>query len=154
MNYNFQGDVLLSATEDGGEIEFDDHDLIVADDGFNTSAYLTLFGGNYNDNGTTSTKKYEYWGNKLDKDNPERWLVSRTQNIINGLPATSENVLKLKEAIELDMNWYLTEKIIDTLDITITLPQLNRVKIELLGLKDKKTIFNLKYNKLWLAKLG
>jgi hypothetical protein len=150
---DFQGDALLFSTEDGGEIELDENNFITNDKGFETSIYLTLFGGNKKDDGAPSKKKFAYWGNLLDKNNPERRLISRTQNILEGLPATAENLLKVKEAIKLDMKWYFEESIIDNLEITTTIPVKNKIYIELKGMKNKDTIFNLKYQKNWLAKL-
>jgi len=150
---DFQGDVLLFSSGDGGEIELDENNFIVNDESFETSIYLTLFGGNKKDDGTPSKRKYAYWGNLLEKNNPERRLISRTQNILEGLPATSENLLKVKEAIKLDMKWYFEEAIIDNLEIITTIPEKNKIYIELRGMKNKNTIFDLKYKKNWLAKL-
>lgn len=149
---NSEGDLLLYATEDGGEINVT-NDFFEMTGGFDTAIYFTLFGGNELDDGTESTKKFQYWGNLIDKDNPERQLTSRTQNIIKGLPATSSNLLKLEEAIRLDMQWFKDEKIIDMLNITTSIPSKNRVTILIEGLKNKTQLFNLKYEKNWLASI-
>ena len=130
------GDILLYSTIDGGEINIT-NDFFEMTGGFDTAIYLTLFGGNENHDGTESTKKFQYWGNLLDQNNPDNQLVSRTQNIIRGLPATPANLLKLEEAVKLDMKWFLNNKIIDTLNVTTSIPSKNRVDIY----KKNKVIF-------------
>jgi len=93
---DFQGDLLLKNTLDGGDIELTDDDLFVSDQGFDTAIYLSLFGGNELDNGSDSTKPKTWWGNLTETDNPERKIISHTQFIITGLPATPANLNKLK----------------------------------------------------------
>jgi hypothetical protein len=46
----FEGDLLLEDTPDGGDIRIENN-LFVSDRSFNTAVYLSLFGGNKDDNG-------------------------------------------------------------------------------------------------------
>jgi len=151
---DFQGDLLLKNTLDGGDIELTDDDLFVSDQGFDTAIYLSLFGGNELDNGSDSTKPKTWWGNLTETDNPERKIISHTQFIITGLPATPANLNKLKEAIKADLQWMVNELIIDTLNITVTIATKSRVNIIIEGIKNKKKIFGTKFEQNWLAKLG
>lgn len=149
---DFQGDVLLYDTVDGGEISFSDDNLIMDDTGFETAIYLSLFGGNELDDGSESTLKYEWWGNKLE-DDPKYKLTSQTQNIIHGYPATPNNLNKVKEAVKQDLAWMISEGIIDNLTITATIPNKNRLNLTVEGIKDKEKIINTTYELNWLSKL-
>ena len=151
---DFQGDVLHYSTDDGGEILLDDNNVIINDTGFDTAIYYSLFGGNDLDNGNEATKKFEYWGNKLEANNPERKLISRTQNILTGFPATIANLNKVNQAIKDDLKWMIDELIIDELNITLSMPSRNKINIEINGIKDKAKIFGVKYEKNWLSKLS
>jgi len=150
---DFQGDLLLFSTNDGGEIEFTENNCFQNDTGFETAIYLSLFGGNYNDNGTEATKNESWWGNNLENNNPERKLVSRFQNISRGLPLTPGNLLILKDAIKEDLQWFIDEKIIDILEINLSIPSKNRLLSEINGIKDKSKLFGVKYFKNFLSKI-
>lgn len=150
---DFQGDVLLYDTEDGGEISFSDDNLVMDDTGFETAIYLSLFGGNELDDGSESTKKYQYWGNLLEND-PKYKLTSQAQNIIEGYPATPNNLNRIKEAVKQDLNWMINEGIIDKLEITATIPERNRLNLTIKGYKDKNKIINTTYELNWLSKLS
>jgi phage gp46-like protein len=153
MSSEFQGDVLLYDTPDGGNIDLTDDNLVVNDTGFNTAIYLCLEGGNKLDNGTEATKKHQYWGNLLE-DDPQYMLTSRMQYIIEGYPATPNNLNRVKEAAKQDLKIFLDLKIVDNLEITATMPNRNRLNLEIEGYKDKKLLFNSKYEKNWLSKIG
>jgi hypothetical protein len=153
MSSEFQGDVLLFDTVDGGNIDLTDDNLVVNDTGFDTAIYLCLEGGNKKDNGTEATKKFQYWGNLLETD-PQYHLKSETQYIIEGLPPTPNNLNRVKEAAKQDLQVFLDQGTIDNLEIIATLPDRNRLNLVINGYKDKKLVFDTKYEKNWLSKLG
>ncbi|GAG06443.1 unnamed protein product, partial [marine sediment metagenome] len=68
MNFT-NGDILLLSTKDGGDINIESG-LIEMTAGFETAVYLSLFGGNIEDDGTEATKSKTWWGNLLETDNP------------------------------------------------------------------------------------
>lgn len=149
MNY-LEGDILLLSTENGGDLSFFDG-LIEMTGGFETATYLSLFGGNIDDNGTELTKSKEWWGNKLETNNEDRKLVSRTQNALRGLPATPANLNIIQQLILLDLNWFIESNIVEIIQIDLSIPAKNRIKIEINMLKDEKLLFNTVYEKNWLA---
>ena len=118
---SYQGDVLIYSTPDGGEVNFNDG-IIEMTQGFESTVYLLLFGGNIADDGTKATEKLEWWGNKLETNNPERKIHSRFQNMINGLPATPSNLKRLGEAAKQDLSLLTNQKITDTIDIELSIP--------------------------------
>ena len=107
----FEGDLLLHDTPDGGDIRITDG-FVAGDRGFGTAVYLSLFGGNKDDNGRVRNRR-TWWGNTLRGVNENRRLVSRFQSIIFGLPMTTGNILDAEEAARLDLGWIIAEQIAD-----------------------------------------
>ena len=107
----FEGGLLLHDTPDGGDIRIE-KGLIASDRTFCTAVYLSLFGGNKDDNGRVKNRR-TWWGNTLRGVNETRRLVSRFQAIIFGLPMTTKNIIDAEEAARLDLGWMIAEKIAD-----------------------------------------
>ena len=145
---SYEGDILIHSTEDGGEINYDSG-ILEMTKGFESFIYLLLFGGNIEDDGTNATEKKEWWGNKLETNNPERKLTSRFQNLIHGLPATPANLKRLKSAALQDLSFLTTEKIADTIEIELTIPAKNKLDIEIIIWKDEKKLFETTFEINW-----
>ena len=111
---DFEGDVLLIDTPDGGDIVLENC-LIEADRKFSTSVYLSLFGGNIDDPGKTKSDR-EWWGN-LFADSESEKIRSRFQYIINGFPMTVKYIREAEEAAYLDLKWLIKENIADKINI-------------------------------------
>jgi phage gp46-like protein len=108
---NFEGDLLLYDTPDGGDIRITDG-LIEGDRAYDTAVYLSLFGGNKADNGKTKNRK-TWWGNTLRGVSESQRLVSRFQAIIEGLPMNTKNIQDAEDAALLDLQWMIDERIAD-----------------------------------------
>ena len=104
----FEGDLLLVDTPDGGDIVIQDG-FFVNDNAFNNAVYLSLFGGNKEDNGRVQNNN-EWWGNKLPANSAER-MTSRFQAIIFGLPMTTKHIIEAENAASLDLAWLIEEGI-------------------------------------------
>jgi phage gp46-like protein len=113
---NFEGDLLLEDTPDGGDIRIEDG-LFVNDRSFNTAVYLSLFGGNEDDNGKVKNMK-TWWGNTLGGVSENEKLVSRFQSVISGLPMTAKNIQDTENAAELDLKWVIDEGIADKIVVS------------------------------------
>jgi len=95
-NTNQQGDVLLyHGPEDRGEIN-EANGIIEMTRGFETMAYLCLFGGNQDDDGTEATKKQQWWGNEGEPD--EQQYRGRFQSYLKGEPLTSALIPEMEAA--------------------------------------------------------
>jgi phage gp46-like protein len=103
----FEGDLLLEDTPDGGDIRIE-NDLFVSDRSFSTAVYLSLFGGNKDDNGKVKNNK-TWWGNTLEGAAENEKLVSRFQAVIFGLPMTTKNIQEAETAASLDLKWLVDE---------------------------------------------
>jgi len=145
---SYEGDVLIHSTNDGGEINFNDG-VIEMTQGFESIVYLLLFGGNYKDDGTDATKKYQWWGNLLEENNPERKLHSRFQNLLYGLPATPANLKRLQVAAEQDLLVLTSEKICDKIEIELSISAKNWISGEIILWKDQQKLYETSFEENW-----
>jgi phage gp46-like protein len=113
---NFEGDLLLAETPDGGEAAIE-NGLFACDRSFNTAVYLSLFGGNKDDNGKVRNNK-TWWGNTLPGTAENEKLVSRFQAAISGLPMTTKNIQEAENAAGLDLKWITDEGIADKITVS------------------------------------
>ncbi len=118
-------DVLLFQTDNDGDMEIEDG-IATLTPGLGVTAYLALFGGNEEDDGSQTTPK-QYWGN-LDETNDSRKYRSATQNILNTAPPIPANLGKLEDAAIKDLNFFITDNIASDVSVTVVMPGLNRVK--------------------------
>ena len=121
-----QGDVVLFQSVDDGEIEVIDG-VVTMDGGLQTTVYISLFGGNFQDDGLADNV-FNWWGNQLETDNDAK-LRSETQNLLRGIPATSANLLRIKAAVNRDLAWMITRRVINELEVEVSIPALNTIKI-------------------------
>lgn len=94
---------------------------------FETATVFSLFGGNFEDDGRPGNRQ-TYWGNFLETEDARK-LVSRTQHILESLPATSSNLIRVEEAARLDLAWFLDLNIASSVTVVATIPALNRIKL-------------------------
>lgn len=115
MSVNQNGDVELFQTDDNGDIEFL-NGFISMTEGFESAVYLSLFGGNYDDDGRDGNV-LQWWANFITTEPTERYR-SETQNIIEGLPVTSFNLRRVEDAARRDLSWLLTRSIASSVEVS------------------------------------
>jgi len=123
---NDSGDVIIAQTPDGGDITIADG-IIAMSGGLESTAYLALFGGNFEDNGRNNNPS-SWWGNRGEI--ADRQIRSRTQNLLRSIPATSGNLLLIKQAVLLDLAFFISLKIASSLTVAVTIPALNNINIK------------------------
>lgn len=143
-----QGDVLLCQTEDDGDIAIQDG-LFAMTPGLETMAYLCLFGGNREDDGNTDNP-LQWWANFTEPD-VARQYRSETQHLLQGLPATTGNLQRLKAAVERDLAVLVSEQIASSVEVSVSIPQLNWVRIAVLIKNDDSDDTQLEFNLNWKA---
>jgi phage gp46-like protein len=144
---NFEGDLLLYETNDGGDTSIE-NGLFISDKQFSTAAYLSLFGGNKTDNGKVNNTD-EYWGNYLNDITESEKLRSRFQYITTGLPMSVKNIKEAEKAAIMDLQWFIKENIADEVTAYGQAIGKNRFKLIIEILKDKNTLFKNEYFLLW-----
>jgi len=123
---NQQGDVKLFQTDNEGEINVRDG-LVQMGGGLETAAYLSLFGGNEDDDGLAENNK-TWWGN-LDEIDPARQYRSETQNLLRAIPATSGNLRRIEDAAARDLAWFIAERVASSVSVSASIPGVNRIKL-------------------------
>jgi phage gp46-like protein len=144
---NQQGDVRLYHTHDGGEIDITGG-LAAMDGGLETAAYLSLFGGNEDDDGL-ALNPATWWGN-LDEIDPTRHQHSETQYLLAHLPATPANLRRIEDAAGRDLKWMVEKKVATAVTVAATMPGLNRVHLAVHIQADGADV-GLDFNENWRA---
>lgn len=121
-----QGDVLIFQSSEDGEINVVDG-VVEMNGGLRSAVYLSLFGGNEQDDGLASSRS-QYWGNALETDK-DFCYRSETQSLLKSLPATSNNLKRLDSAILRDIDWLISGKYATEITNKISLPAVNKVDI-------------------------
>ena len=126
MTLEQQGDVNLFQTTDEGDISVESG-LVVMGGGLGTAAYLSMFGGNEDDDGGQDNAA-NWWGN-LDEVDPARQYRSETQNLLQALPATSGNLGRIEDAAGRDLAWFVSEGVANSVSVAASMPGINKVKL-------------------------
>tara|TARA_R110000737_G_scaffold290683_1_gene297279 strand:- start:4679 stop:5125 length:447 start_codon:yes stop_codon:yes gene_type:complete len=121
-----QGDVSLFQTDDDGNITVEGG-IVTMSGGLETSAYLSLFGGNEDDDGRADNQA-NWWGN-IDEVDPAREYHSETQNLLQALAATTGNLRRIEDAANRDLSWFSTNKIASSVNVVASIPGINRIKL-------------------------
>lgn len=121
-----QGDVSLFQTDDGGDITVEGG-IVEVGGGLETAAYLSLFGGNEDDDGLAGNPA-NWWGN-IDEVDPAREYHSETQRLLQSLPATSGNLRRVEGAANRDQDWFITSKVASSIAVSASIPGINRIKL-------------------------
>lgn len=131
-------DLALTISPDGADLVIEGD--LKADAGMLEAVYLSLFGG--------SDGEREWWGNLLTSNEDEK-LISRTQKLVNGLPATSSNLSKIHDAVAADLQWITGENgFADELTIETIIPEKNMVEIQIsCAVSDR--LYEWKFRKGW-----
>ena len=121
-----EGDVKLFQTDDDGEITVE-NGLVEMSGGLETAAYVSLFGGNEDDDGSEDNPN-NWWAN-LNETDPTRRYRSETQNLLQALPATTGNLRRIEDAAGRDLSWFVDLNIATSLSVSASIPGINRIKL-------------------------
>jgi len=121
-----EGDVLLYQTNDDGEISVT-NGLVEMSGGLRTAAYLSLFGGNEDDDGLADNNK-TWWGNITETEKSRKY-ISETQNLLESLPITSGNLLRVEDAAKRDLAWFKNEGVATDINVSASILGLNMIEL-------------------------
>jgi len=121
-------DVNLFQTDDGGDIRVNGG-VVELRPGLETTVYLSLFGGNEDDDGTPDNPA-SWWGN-IDEGLPDRTYRSETQHLLQALPATSGNLPRVEDAVTRDLAWLISSGVASSVSVSVSITGVNRVKINI-----------------------
>ena len=121
------GDVVLYQSDNDGDINIVGG-ITEMTAGFDTMIYLTLYGGNVEDPGRDDKSK-QWWGNWTEPD-PARHYRGEYQNLIQGLPASSANLVLVEGAAKRDIERaFVDTKIADSVTVSASIPKRNQIKL-------------------------
>lgn len=129
-------DVLLCQTNDDGDMNIEDG-LVELTDDFRTGAYLSLFGGNENDDGLDDNPD-TWWGN-LNEDDPSNQYRGETEYLLRSLPVTTSNLLRIEDAAKRDLAMFQNIGAVKDLTVEVSLTGLNRLQFDI-GLDGDETV--------------
>jgi phage gp46-like protein len=128
----------LYHTDDGGEVDLTPDGTyveLILDTGLETAAYLSMFGGNERDPGTVHDDadpdhghQNQWWGNLNESTTVA--MRSETANLLRSLPATTSNLVKVEQAAERDLDWFLVEKVAREIEVTATMTSVNSLSVQ------------------------
>lgn len=129
----FAGDALLSFSDGVGELVIEDGLFKDCKD-FSTAVCLSLFGGNKND--TKGLEKDTWWGNLIPGTKEPEWMKSEFSAVVEGLPLTSGNIRKAKEAAERDLSWIKSEAGAEEVSALVSAVNSHKIHLETKMVKD------------------
>lgn len=143
-------DVRIFQTDDGGEVEFV-NGQIVTNDGLESAAYLSLFGGNEEDDGTDGSAPLQWWGNLLER-NPARQYRSQTQALLRSMPAIPVNLRRLEDAAQSDLAWMVDVKLAKSVTASARLAARDTAELEIMIVIDDRE-YRYVFTQAWRARL-
>jgi phage gp46-like protein len=123
-----EGDVLIYQTEDDGDITVT-NGLVSMAGGLRTAAYLSLFGGNEDDDGIPGNAS-TWWGNVNETEKSNKY-ISETQYLLDNLPITSGNLLRVEDAAKRDLAWFKDERVANAVSVSASILGLSKVQLEI-----------------------
>lgn len=142
----FQGDVLMVSTLDGGDIVLSDG-LIQDCRNFDTAVYLSLFGGNKDD--VNGKPKETWWGNLVPGTKRNEWMHGEFGAMAAGLPLTGANLRKAGDAAERDLEWIKSDAGADEISVRLSAESAGRVRLDAGVKKDTALIAGGEFEVQW-----
>jgi phage gp46-like protein len=127
--------------------------LLLAEHGFGTAFYISLFGGNKADSGKVKNRE-TWWGNTLPGITENEKIVSRFQNYIHSVPMTVKNIKNAEGMAMLDLKWAIDEGVADEINVFIRAEGINKIRLIISVKKVGKSVYDAEYGALWGAVLN
>lgn len=141
------GDVEIFHTLDGGEVAVENGQFVTGPC-LGSMAYLCLFGGNEDDDGSDGNR-LQWWGNFTEAD-PARRYRSETQHLLTSIPATTGNLKRLAQAAKRDTAVMVEAGVVAEVGVEVTMPEVSKVKFVISFGEDSETAT---FYQTWAASL-
>lgn len=151
IDKRIDGDVLFLQTDDGGDINMlviDNSASIEMTPGFDTMAYLCLFGGASDDSGRGGDPK-NWWGN-IGVEDRDKMLRSETQFLLANLPAVPMNLPTIQDAANRDLAVFLNKKIATSIEVVASIPAAKKIKLSI-AIDAQGVLHTLNFVENWLG---
>lgn len=151
IDNRIDGDVKFFQTEDGGDINLmvePNSASIEMTPGFDTMAYLCLFGGAADDSGRDGDTK-NWWGN-IGIDDRDAQLRSETQYALANLPAVPSNLPTVQDAAKRDLAIFLNKKIATSIEVIASIPAAKKIALKI-NITAQGVLHSLNFVENWLG---
>ncbi len=139
MTDQFDGDLALQLTKDGGDISYIGGQPQMDAGGLETAVLISLFTG------------IGWWGNALEENEPNNQIGSDFEPTIKPHSITIQRLRAIEQSAILALEWMVNINAAKSIDVSVTSPQLNEVEIEILITKPEGDTVNIKYQLNWEA---
>ena len=129
---NYEGDVKLVQTDDGGDIEFVAGQPVM-DQGLETAVYISLFSG-------------DWWGNAISEQNEK--LESNLEEIYNR-NLSNKTRLDAEEYVRKALEWMISLGIAKRIDVSASLPTPGWLGLEITIIEPNGSEQNFRYSINW-----
>jgi len=129
---NYEGDVKLIQTDDGGDIEFVAGQPVM-DQGLETAVYISLFSGGW-------------WGNAISEQNEK--LNSELEELYNR-NLSNQTRLDTEEYVRKALEWMIRLGIAKRIDVSASLPIPGWLGLEITIIEPNGSEQNLRYSINW-----
>jgi len=129
---NYEGDVKLVQTDDGGDIEFVAGQPVM-DQGLETAVYISLFSG-------------DWWGNTISEQNEK--LNSELEELYNR-NLSNQTRLDAEEYVRKALEWMISLGIAKRIDVSASLPTPGWLGLEITIIEPNGSEQNLRYSINW-----
>lgn len=134
----YEGDLGVFNLPDGGEIACVDGQPFL-DGGFDTAAYISLFGGDKS-----------WWANLLI-DDPNYRMGGELENLIRSIPLIPAYLIDIENAAKSDLTWFINMGLAKAISVDAGINGVNSLSTHIMITLPDDTIQTLKYNTNWLT---
>ena len=141
MTDQFDGDVALIMTQDGGEIIYTGGQPLMDVGGLENAVNISLF------------TDINWWGNALEESEPDKQIGSGFEDNIRSKAVTIAYLRDVENAARDALQWMINQKIAQSIKATATWPEHNTVDLEILITKPDGDNVSFRYSLNWEAGL-
>lgn len=135
----FDGDVAFILTPDGGQIIYTGGQPLMDPGGLENAVNISLFTG------------LGYWANALNENEPDRQIGSDFEERVRPHAITTAYLRDVEDAARDALQWFINQKIAQTIDALAIWPELNTVDLAILITKPDGETVTVRYELNWEA---
>lgn len=135
----FDGDVALILSPDGGEIIYSGGQPIMDAGGLENASNFSLFSG------------LDWWGNLLDEDEPDKHIGSDFEETVKPKAITTSYLRTVEDAALRAHQWMINIKLAQIVEAQAEWPELNKVNLTIFITKPDGSVVPIRYELNWIA---
>jgi len=137
MTDQFDGDLALILTRDGGEIIYTGGQPQMDAGGLETSVLISLFTG------------AGWWGNALEFNSPDNQIGSIFEQTVQPHSITLQRLILIENEAKNALQWMINLGIAKSVSVSVISPQLNQIEITITIIKPDSESIDFRYELNW-----